>query len=97
MKTKRVLNLFDVLRINCQAKVTISATHPYLCFDMQFTKGQIIFAVLFAITFIIAVSWSYLKDKTENRKYFKGAGKILLYVVIGYILLFTVVKLVGRT
>jgi hypothetical protein len=59
----------------------------------MFSKGQIIFAVLFFIGFIIAITWAYSKDKKGNQNFFKGSYKILIFIIIVFVLLFSLVKL----
>lgn len=49
---------------------------------IEFTKGRIVFAVLFVITFIILMVSSYRKDAKNNQKYYKNTA---LYVAIGII------------
>lgn len=48
----------------------------------MFSTGQLIFAVLFFIAFVIAMIYSYRKDIALHRKYYKGS----LYVLAGFIL-----------
>lgn len=48
----------------------------------MFTTGQIIFAVLFAIAFIITIILSYKKDKKLHAKNYKGVA----WVVVSFIL-----------
>ncbi len=48
----------------------------------MFSTGQLIFAGIFLISFIIVMIFSYRKDKFLHRKYYKGS----LYVLIGFII-----------
>jgi len=57
------------------------------------SKGQIVFAVLFFIAFVVAITWAYTKDKQGNRAFFKGSYKVLLFVVLVFFLLFGLVKI----
>lgn len=59
----------------------------------MFSRGQLIFALVFAITFIIAIIWAYSKDKVNNKKFFKGSYKILLFSLFVFFALFGIVKL----
>lgn len=59
----------------------------------MFSKGQIIFALLFFVAFVIAMYWAYGKDKAKNKDFFKGSYKVILFVVLVFIVLFGVVKL----
>jgi len=44
----------------------------------MFSRGQIIFAILFAIVFIIALAYAYRKDLKLHKKYYKGNLWVLL-------------------
>jgi cytochrome bd-type quinol oxidase subunit 1 len=44
----------------------------------MFSTGQMIFALFFAIAFIIIVIFSYRKDKDLHKKYYKGSFWVLL-------------------
>jgi hypothetical protein len=59
----------------------------------MFSRGQIIFAILFFITFIVAISWAYIKDKKGNTAFFKGSYKVLLFIILVFFLLFGLVKM----
>ncbi|MFD0977879.1 hypothetical protein [Salinimicrobium gaetbulicola] len=49
---------------------------------MDFTTGQIVFAVLFFLTFVVIIFFSYRKDLKLHRKYYKGT----LYILIGFLM-----------
>ncbi len=59
----------------------------------MFSKGQIIFSILFFVAFVIAITWAYTKDKYGNGAFFKGSYKVLLFSVFVFIALFAVVKI----
>ena len=59
----------------------------------MFSKGQITFAMIFAVTFIIAIICAYRKDKLGNKKFFSGSYKILLFSAFVFFALFGIVKL----
>ena len=44
----------------------------------MFSRGQIIFGILFAIAFIIALVFAYRKDLKLHKKYYKGNLWVLL-------------------
>lgn len=48
----------------------------------MFSTGQLIFAAIFLVSFIILMILSYRKDKILHRKYYKGS----IYVLIGFII-----------
>lgn len=62
---------------------------------MNFTQGQIVFAVLFAIAFVIGISWAYRKDYQKNKKYFKGTALILISLILIYLIFWMFVRVIG--
>ena len=48
----------------------------------MFSTGQLIFAGLFIIAFVIVMIFSYRKDIKLHKKYYKGS----IYVLIGFII-----------
>ena len=56
----------------------------------MFTKGQVIFAILFVIVFIVVVARSYKKDRNFHRKNFKGVGWVGLTFAAFVIILFII-------
>lgn len=52
------------------------------------STGQLIFAILFFITFIIFISSSYKKDKKVHQKQYKNSIWILVGFVVFVIVLF---------
>ena len=61
----------------------------------MFSKGQIIFAILFFVAFVIAITIAYRKDKSYNKDFFKGSYKVLLFAILIFVGLYSVVKLKG--
>jgi uncharacterized membrane protein YtjA (UPF0391 family) len=59
----------------------------------MFTKGQLIFTLIFIVIFIIGMVWSYRKDAFLIKLHFKGASKTLLVIGILLIVLFLFVKM----
>lgn len=47
----------------------------------MFTTGQLVFAVLFFIVFVIVMIYSYRGDKKLHKKYYKGS----LWILVGFI------------
>lgn len=47
----------------------------------MFTKGQLIFAVLFFVGFVAVTIYSYRKDIKIHQKYYKGS----FYILLGFI------------
>ena len=56
----------------------------------MFSKGQLIFAVLFLITFIVAAIYAYRGDKNLHKKFYKGSYKVLIGFIFFIILLFII-------
>ncbi|MGB3948723.1 MAG: hypothetical protein WBM13_12115 [Bacteroidia bacterium] len=57
------------------------------------SKGQLIFAILFFISFVVAMIWAYRKDKAINTILYKDSYKVIIVVLLVFIILFGVVKL----
>lgn len=47
----------------------------------MFTTGQLVFAILFFILFVVILIFSYRKDKKLHSKYYKGS----LWILVGFI------------
>nr|WP_288932149.1 hypothetical protein [uncultured Allomuricauda sp.] len=56
----------------------------------MFSTGQIIFAVLFFIAFVVIISLSYRKDKKLHKKNYKGVIWILISFITFIIILFLI-------
>ncbi|MCB7481381.1 hypothetical protein [Christiangramia sediminis] len=54
----------------------------------MFSTGQLIFAGLFLIAFIIVMIFSYRKDTRLHNKYYKGSFFVLIGFIIFILLLF---------
>ena len=48
----------------------------------MFSKGQTVFAILFAISFITIIVFMYLKDKKIHKQQYKG----VIWIVLGFLL-----------
>ncbi len=59
----------------------------------MFSKGQIIFAIVFFIAFVVAIAFAYGKDKKNNKLFFKGSYKILLFALFVFVALYGIVKI----
>ncbi len=49
---------------------------------MKFTNGQLFFAGFFVIAFVIAMIWSYTKDKKHQKTYYKNVGIIGIIIIV---------------
>lgn len=54
----------------------------------MFSTGQLIFAILFAVVFLIVVIRAYRRDRKLHRKNFKGVKWIILAFTAFIIILF---------
>ncbi|MCX2764546.1 hypothetical protein OQJ66_17270 [Aquimarina muelleri] len=54
----------------------------------MFSQGQLVFAGIFVVAFIILMIFSYRKDIQLHRKYYKGSIFILVGFIIFILLLF---------
>ena len=59
----------------------------------MFTKGQLIFGILFAIAFTIALIYAYRKDLKLHKKYYPGTVWVLI-AFISFILFITAIKFI---
>jgi len=60
----------------------------------MFTKGRIIFAIIFIIAFVIFMIISYKKDSKNHQTYYKDAAKkVAIYGTIA-IIIFVALRLV---
>ena len=57
----------------------------------MFSKGQLIFAALFAIAFAILMFWSYRKDLKIHKKYYKNTYIVIIaaFLIIAIFTLIT--------
>ena len=58
----------------------------------MFTKGQLIFAIFFVITFTITIIISYRKDL----KFLKNTYKGVRWVLIGFIIFFSLLVILKK-
>ncbi|MCM4168712.1 hypothetical protein KCTC52924_02404 [Arenibacter antarcticus] len=56
----------------------------------MFSTGQLIFAALFFITFVIITIYAYQKDKKLHQKNYKGVKWIGLFFIIFILILFVI-------
>ncbi len=57
----------------------------------MFSKGQIIFGVLFFIVFAVVIAYSYRKDLKLHKRFYKGSFWVLL-AFISFILGIVAIK-----
>ncbi|MCR8666139.1 hypothetical protein NO995_00450 [Aestuariibaculum sp. M13] len=57
----------------------------------MFSKGQIIFGIIFFIVFSIIIGFMYRKDLKLHRKFYKGSIWMLI-AFIGFILFIVAIK-----
>lgn len=59
----------------------------------MFSKGQIIFGILFAISFIAVLVYAYRKDLKLHKRYFKGSSWVLV-AFIAFLLFIVAIKFI---
>ena len=59
----------------------------------MFSQGQLVFALLFTISFSILLFIAYKKDAKLHKKYYKGSAWVLL-AFIGFISLIAAIKFI---
>ncbi|MFM7021558.1 MAG: hypothetical protein ACKOXB_01165 [Flavobacteriales bacterium] len=59
----------------------------------MFTEGRLYFILFFVVVFVSGLIFAYRKDIKNNPKIFKGAGRILIYVLICVAIFSGIVKL----
>ena len=62
----------------------------------MFTKGQVIFAILFVIAFVFFIVRSYRKDRNLHHKNFKGVRWVALTFLAFVIILFVIKYLLNK-
>jgi hypothetical membrane protein len=63
----------------------------------MFTKGQLIFACFFAISFIILMIWSYRKDIINHKKYYKNTALKVGFWMIVAVALFSFIRIYSKS
>ncbi|AJR04652.1 hypothetical protein [Siansivirga zeaxanthinifaciens] len=61
----------------------------------MFSKGQIIFGILFFIVFAMVIAYTYKKDFKLHKKFYAGSIWILL-AFIGFILAIAAIKFIFK-
>lgn len=56
----------------------------------MFSQGQLIFAVLFLIAFIVAAVFVYRKDATLHKTFYKGSYRVLIGFLLFVAALFAI-------
>jgi hypothetical protein len=56
----------------------------------MFSKGQTVFAILFAISFISIIIFMYIKDKKIHKEQYKGVKWIVFGFLLFIVFLFSI-------
>ncbi|MAX81015.1 MAG: hypothetical protein CL843_12685 [Crocinitomicaceae bacterium] len=64
---------------------------------MAFSDGQLLFAAIFLVFFIVFMVFAYRKDFKISSWYTKGAWKVLLIVIGIFAFFYLVVRLLGTS
>lgn len=59
----------------------------------MFSRGQLIFSLVFFVLFLVGIIWAYSRDKAGNKLLFKGSYKVLIFAVLVFFALYGIVKL----
>jgi len=62
----------------------------------MFSTGQLIFAVLFLVAFVVVMIFSYRKDKVTHQQFYKGNYKVLLAFLLFIFMLFIIKIMMKR-
>lgn len=62
----------------------------------MFTQGQMTFAALFVVAFVIAAIFVYRKDKTLHRQHYKGSYRVLIVFLLFIAFLFVMKTFLKR-
>ncbi|MDG1040713.1 MAG: hypothetical protein P8H13_03480 [Polaribacter sp.] len=63
----------------------------------MFTKGQLIFAVFFVVSFVILMIWSYRKDIINHKKYYKNTALKVGFWMLIAIFLFSAIRIYSKS
>ncbi len=61
----------------------------------MFSKGQIIFSIFFIVVFVLAMIFTYRKDKNTHHTYYKGSKWIVLAFILFVAFLFALKKILN--
>jgi len=56
----------------------------------MFTTGQLTFALIFFISFVAVIIWTYRKDLKLHQKYYKGSIWVLIGIFLFFAALFVI-------
>jgi ABC-type transport system involved in cytochrome c biogenesis permease component len=59
----------------------------------MFTKGQLVFAILFFIAFVIVITYTYRRDLKLHQRYYKGTVWVLI-AFVSFIALIATIKFI---
>tara|TARA_R100000935_G_C2829021_1_gene163933 strand:- start:1888 stop:2076 length:189 start_codon:yes stop_codon:yes gene_type:complete len=62
----------------------------------MFSTGQLIFAAIFFLAFVVVIVYSYRKDIALHKKYYKGSIFVLLGFIVFIFLLFVIKEFLKR-
>lgn len=58
----------------------------------MFSTGQLVFALLFFVAFVIVIVLSYQKDKKLHQRNYKGSAKWILISFVSFIIILFLIK-----
>ena len=62
----------------------------------MFSTGQLIFAAVFFVVFVVVIAFSYRKDIALHKKYYKGSLFVLVGFIVFILILFVIKEFLKR-
>lgn len=62
----------------------------------MFSTGQLIFAAIFVVAFVLIITFSYRKDKKIHRKHYRGSIFVLVVFLLFIALLFVLKTVLNK-
>ncbi len=59
---------------------------------MQFSSGQMAFALFFLLGFVLLMIFAYRGDRKTTRKYYPGSWKVLLGIFVMFVVLYGLMR-----
>ena len=56
----------------------------------MFSTGQLIFAAVFFLVFVVSAVWVYMRDKSLHKMHYKGVYKVLIGFLLFIAFLFVI-------
>lgn len=60
---------------------------------MNFSTGQLTFALIFLVAFVLLMIFAYRKDARINRIHYKGAYKVLIAIGLVFAIVYALIRI----